>query len=93
MKVDEKVNYILEEAYKLTGTDYNVYWRDHDEIDGFVEPEDVMKLLEDLVEQYKVLEEMHEDLKKDVEEHYQRIYEEDYVDEYVDNRWMEANRG
>lgn len=78
MKVDERVNLILEKAYNITGTDYKVYWRNPDEFDGWVNDEDVMKLLEDIVYQYEVLEEIHEDYKNEVDEYYERkqVYED-----------------
>lgn len=89
MKVDERVNLILEKAYNITGTDYNVYWKNHDEFDGWVNDDDVMKLLEDIVYQYEVLEETHEDFKNEVDEYYVRKqFEEDPYDVLLDNQLM-----
>lgn len=52
MRVDESNFAILQTAYEITGIQDMIYWRDAENIDGYINEDDVMRLMEELINDY-----------------------------------------
>lgn len=52
MRVDEGNFATLQTAYDITGATNMIYWRDAENIDGYINEDDVMNLMEDLINEY-----------------------------------------
>lgn len=49
MKVDESNFRYLKNVEEITGYDYNIYWRDAENIDGYVSSETLFEMVKDLM--------------------------------------------
>ena len=81
MKVDESNYDLFQRVSKATGTDYDIKWFDAEDIDGYIDADNVLAMLEDLLYELGSAQEMIDDIKNDVEENYQPIPFNPY-DEY-----------
>ena len=53
MRVDESNFEILQRAYDITGITNKIFWRDAENIDGYIAEDDVMSLMEQLISEYE----------------------------------------
>ncbi len=77
MEVDESNFKILDRASKITGTDYDIKWFNAEEIDGYIEEDNLISMIEDLICEVDRLQEELEDTIQDRNDNYKPIpYEE-----------------
>lgn len=62
MKIDEGIYKILYDAINVTNKDYKIKWFDKDTYEGFIDGNDLIDLIEDLVYEIDRLNEKIEDL-------------------------------
>ena len=69
MKVDEAVFDVITKAQEYTMTSYdNIYWRDAENIDGYIDAFALYEIVEDLVTELGVKEERIEELENDLKQ-------------------------
>lgn len=73
MKVDESNFDTLDRASKITLTDYDIKWFDAENIDGYIEPNNVISMIDDLVHEISRLNEKIKDREQDIKDNYRRI--------------------
>ena len=73
MRIDENNFDILDKASNITGTDYNIRWFDAENISGYIDDDDLVSMIEDLVCEIDRLEEKTEDMEQDIRDNYKRI--------------------
>ena len=78
MRVDESNYDVLYKATEITGIDYNIIWHDAENIDGYIDSEVLLDIIQDLMCELDNAKEKYEDLKQDLEDNYKPIshYEE-----------------
>ena len=81
MKIDENKYYILKNAIDITLVNYDIKWFDAENIDGYIDSEELLSIIQDLVVEYHKKEEELEELKEHCKEHHQEK-KIDYYDEY-----------
>ena len=79
MKVDESNYETLEKASKMTGTDYEIKWFDAENIDGYIDGETMLCMIEDLIYEIDRLQEEIEDIEQDIKDNYRHIPEAEQV--------------
>lgn len=73
MKVDETNYEILKKASDITLTDYEIMWFDAENVDGYIESDNLVSMLENLLYEYDKLQEKYDDLESDLESNYRAI--------------------
>ena len=73
MRVDESNFGILQDAYDITGIDDKIYWRDAENIDGYIDTDYIIDLMEELISKYEKLREEKIDLEEDLRTNYKPI--------------------
>lgn len=73
MKVDETNYGILKKVSDITLTDYEIMWFDAENIDGYIENDNLVSMLENLLYEYDKLQEKYDDLESDLESNYRAI--------------------
>ena len=73
MKVDESNYYILDKASKITLTNYDIKWFDAENVDGYIEPDNIITMIEDLVYEIEDLKEKIKHIKQDIQDNYRPI--------------------
>ena len=73
MKVDESNYYILDKASKITLTNYDIKWFDAENVDGYIEPDNIITMIEDLVYEIEYLKEKIKHIKQDIQDNYRPI--------------------
>lgn len=73
MRVDESNYETLEKASKITVTDYDIKWFDAENIDGYIDNDSIISMIEDLICEVGRLEERIDDLEQDIEDNYKPI--------------------
>ena len=73
MKVNESNYETLEKASKITGTDYEIRWFDAENIDGYVDEETMLYIIDDLMCEIDRLQEEIEDMEQDIKDNYRPI--------------------
>ena len=75
MRVDESNYEILEKAGKITWSNYleAVNWTDAENIKGFIDPDELLDIIEDLICEIGRLEEKIEDREQDIRDNYRQI--------------------
>lgn len=73
MKVDESVYSTLKEAMSYTNNNYDIKWFDKDMIEGYIEEDEILEIIEDLCYQVDKWKYKFEDLESDVIDNYRRI--------------------
>lgn len=79
MRVDENNFEILDKASKITGTDYEIKWYDAENINGYIETENLISIIEDLIYEIDRLQEELEDIEQDIKDNYKPIPEAEQV--------------
>jgi hypothetical protein len=80
MRIDESSFEILNKVSKITLTDYGIKWFDAENIDGYIDADNLMSAIEDLLVEIEYLNEKLEDAKQPTE---------DYEDPYSYEKWEE----
>lgn len=62
MKIDEYVFEKIKKVEEKTMTDYNIIWKDAENVEGYVTADDLFTMVEDLLYEIDHLEEKIEDL-------------------------------
>lgn len=52
MKINEKNYETLQRAYDITGKLNKIFWRDAENIDGYIDDDDVIELLNVMIDEY-----------------------------------------
>ena len=86
MEVNETNFSILQSASRLTGTDYEIIWKDAENIEGYITEDSLVSMLEDLVGEIERLEEEKEDLERDMRDNYKPISASEMYD--IDDRYF-----
>lgn len=73
MKVDESNYETLDKVSKITLTDYEIRWFDAENIDGYIDANNLFSMIEDLLSEIDKLEEENEDIKNDIESNYRPL--------------------
>lgn len=80
MIVDESVFDIIEKASKITLTDYDIKWFDAENINGYIDTDNLILIIEDLICEVNHLEEKIEDIEQDMRDNYRPIPVAEQVD-------------
>lgn len=56
MRVDESNFGAIQTAYDITGADNMIYWRDAENVDGYIDTDYIIELIEELIKKYVKLE-------------------------------------
>lgn len=73
MRVDVSNFETLKRASEITLTDYNIRWFDAENIEGYIDGEDLLSIIDDLIYEVDRLEEQIEDIKEDIRDNYKPI--------------------
>lgn len=73
MRVDEDNYWILQKASRITGTDYDIRWFDAENIDGYIDTQNICPMIEDLLIEIDRLQEELDDLQEDIKDNYRHI--------------------
>lgn len=73
MKVTEDNYNILKKASDINSVDYEIKWTDAENLEGYIDPEELLSMVEDLVYAYEDKEEELRDLEQDLEDNYKPI--------------------
>lgn len=73
MKIDEDNYWILQRASKITGTNYGIKWFDAENIDGYIDTQDICPIIEDLIMEVDRLQEELDDLQDDLKDNYRPL--------------------
>ena len=79
MKVDETNFETFEKVRKITLTDYEIKWFNAEEIDGYIDPDGMLAMIEDLLCEIDSLKEQAEDRERDIADNYKRIDIEEMI--------------
>jgi hypothetical protein len=82
MKVDESNFETLQRAYDITGITNKIFWRDAENIDGYIDTDDVINLMDVLIDEYNY----KRDELQDLENREKNEYEYDPYDLYLDHK-------
>lgn len=72
MKIDESNYETIKKAESITLGDYDIYWKDAENIDGYILPENMFVMIQDLICEVESLQELIQDMKEDIAENYER---------------------
>ena len=64
MRIDEDNFEILKKVSEITGNDYQLYWKDAENIDGYIDSYALFNMVNDLICEIDYLEEKIEDLEQ-----------------------------
>ena len=78
MKITEAEYNIIKKAEEITSTECEITWTDAENFEGYIDPEELLSMIENLTIEY---EEKAEEL-KDKEEYCEEYHVERYRDEY-----------
>lgn len=73
MKIDESNYDVFKKVQDITGTDYEILWTDHENIQGYIFMDSMFSMIEDLLMEIDRLNETLEDTIKDRDENYKPI--------------------
>lgn len=75
MRIDESNYEILEKAGKITMSNYleEVNWTDAENVKGFIDSDELLDIIEDLICEIHRLEEKIEDREQDIRDNYRQI--------------------
>lgn len=73
MIVNEYNYDILNKVSKITLTDYEIKWFNAENIEGYIDPEGLFCMIEDLLCEIEYLQEKYEDLEADLRDNYRAI--------------------
>lgn len=73
MKIDENVFDIINKVHEITLTDYEIKWFDAENINGYIESDVLLNIIQDLICEIEHKEEEIEDIKQDIESNYRHL--------------------
>ena len=73
MKVDESNYEILSKASDITFTDYEIKWFDAENINGYIETDCLLSMIEDLILEVEHQKELYEDLQQEIKDNYKYV--------------------
>lgn len=73
MKIDENVFDIINKVHEITLTDYEIKWFDAENINGYIESDVLLNIIQDLICEIEHKEEEIEDIKQDIESNYRPL--------------------
>lgn len=73
MKITQDEFDIISKASEITLTDYEIKWTDHDNLEGYIDSEDLLVIIQDLICEIEHKEEEIEDIKQDIESNYKPL--------------------
>lgn len=73
MKIDENVFDIINKVHKITLTDYEIKWFDAENINGYIESDVLLNIIQDLICEIEHKEEEIEDIKQDIKSNYRPL--------------------
>ena len=73
MKVDESNFKILDRVSQITATDYEIKWFDAENVDGYIEENSIISMLEDLIAEVGRLNEEKDDMERYYKENWKPI--------------------
>ena len=73
MRIDESNYETFEKVNKITGTDYEIIWKDAENIEGVIDIDGLYAMIEDLICEVDRLEEEAKDREQDIADNYKRI--------------------
>lgn len=80
MRIDEYVFEKIKKVKEKTMTDYNIIWKDKENVEGYITADDLFTMVEDLLYEIDHLEEKIEDLEnKENFDPRDEYYPEDYL--------------
>lgn len=87
MKLNENTYKLLKKVQEITYTDYEIYWKDKEKLDGYIDNEGLVCAIQDLLMEVERLQEKIEELEN-------KDYEDPYSYEaWEEQRLMEVNNG
>lgn len=90
MKVDES-NFNIFCNLEKKGIEARIIWKDAENIEGYIPEEDLLKIMEDIIFEYGLLEEEHEDLLKKINKRLDKIEEREFQIQMIDH-WDNEDR-
>lgn len=85
MKITEDNYDVLKEVQEITTTDYDIRWSNAEEIEGYIEADEMLTMMKDLLIEYHLLQERKEDQEEYCKEYHQprkiNYYEEYGINE------------
>ena len=75
MRINEATFSILQKAMEITLTDYDIRWFDKDELEGFIDDDSIISMIEDLISEVGIRDEQIEHLEQEIHDNYERIPE------------------
>lgn len=73
MKVDESNYSTLSKVSDITFTDYEIRWFDAENINGYIEIDSLLSMVEDLICEVDHWKEKYEDLEQDIKDNYKYV--------------------
>lgn len=73
MKINENVFDIINKVHEITLTDYEIKWFDAENINGYIESDVLLNIIQDLICEIEHKEEEIEDIKQDIESNYRPL--------------------
>lgn len=73
MRITQDEFDIISKASEITLTDYEIKWTDPDNLEGYIDPEDLLVIIQDLICEIEHKEEEIEDIKQDIESNYKPL--------------------
>lgn len=73
MRINENNYSTLKRASEITGEDYDIKWFDAENFDGYIDTDELISIIDDLIYEVGRLEERLEDLEEDIRDNYKRI--------------------
>lgn len=74
MMIDDNKWLVLKDAIDITNTDYDIKWYDAENFEGYIDGDEMLSIIEDLLWEIEQL----KDEKKDIERRYYETDEDDY---------------
>lgn len=73
MKIDESNYDTFIKVSNITHVDYELKWFDAENIEGYIEPDTMLYMIENLLYELEVQKEKYDDLKEDLRDNYRPI--------------------
>lgn len=82
MRIDETNHETLQRAYDITGKPNKIFWRDAENIDGYIDDDDVINLLDAMIDEYNGKRDELQELIDYIDNHEKEEHEYDPFDMY-----------
>jgi hypothetical protein len=73
MRITQDEFDIISKASEITLEDYEIKWTDHDNLECYIDSEDLLVIIQDLICEIEHKEEEIEDIKQDIESNYKPL--------------------